>query len=83
MRKRLWFVAKRYGWGWTPVTWEGWLVTFVYVGGMVGYFSYYSAAIVSLTDTLMRFVLPFGIGTAFFVAVCYFKGERPRWRWGT
>lgn len=24
---RLWFKAKRFGWGWVPVTWEGWALT--------------------------------------------------------
>ena len=27
MSKGPWFRAKRFGWGWTPITWEGWLVT--------------------------------------------------------
>lgn len=22
--KTLWFKRRRYGWGWTPVTWQGW-----------------------------------------------------------
>jgi len=24
--KRYWFKAKMYGWGWTPVKWQDWLV---------------------------------------------------------
>ena len=24
--KQLWFRAKSYGWGWTPITWQGWAV---------------------------------------------------------
>jgi hypothetical protein len=23
--KRLWFRARRFGWGWTPITWQGWM----------------------------------------------------------
>ena len=26
-----WFKGKLFGWGWTPVTWQGWFVTLVYV----------------------------------------------------
>jgi len=26
-----WFGPKRYGWGFTPVSWQGWLVTGAYV----------------------------------------------------
>lgn len=29
--KQLWFKRKTYGWGWVPVTWQGWLLTFGYV----------------------------------------------------
>lgn len=30
--KRPWFGPKRYfGWGWTPVTWEGWAVTAIFL----------------------------------------------------
>jgi hypothetical protein len=29
--KRPWFGPKRYvGWGWTPVSWEGWAVTAIF-----------------------------------------------------
>ena len=29
--KHAWFGPKRIGWGWTPVSWEGWLVTALFV----------------------------------------------------
>lgn len=29
--KGYWFKAKPFGWGWTPVTWQGWLVILVYI----------------------------------------------------
>jgi len=29
MSERPWFRARSSGLGWTPVTWEGWLVTFL------------------------------------------------------
>jgi hypothetical protein len=30
--KRPWFGPKRYsGWGWTPVSWQGWAVTLVFL----------------------------------------------------
>ena len=37
---RLWFGPRRFGWGWTPVTWEGWALTIVAViaVGAIGYF---------------------------------------------
>ena len=28
---QLWFKAKKYGYGWYPATWQGWLVILVYL----------------------------------------------------
>ena len=34
-KKRYWFPAKRYGWGWGfPTTWQGWVTILLYVGGV-------------------------------------------------
>lgn len=27
-----WFKRKLYGWGWTPATWQGWIITCIYIG---------------------------------------------------
>ncbi|WP_334179494.1 hypothetical protein [Pseudoxanthomonas sp.] len=76
--KRYWFRAKAYGWGWgLPLAWQGWLV--------------YGAAAASLLATFLvfppdRHLVPFMAGTwatlLLLIAVCWVKGEPPRWRWG-
>lgn len=33
----MWFRAKRYGWGWRPVTWQGWAVVAVWVAAFSGW----------------------------------------------
>jgi hypothetical protein len=73
-----WFPAKTYGWGWgLPSTWQGWVVLGVYVGLLVGLCVLVSAdrhpcwfrtGLTSLVITL--------------IAICWWKGEPPRWRWG-
>ncbi len=30
-KRKLWFKRRRYGLGWTPVTWQGWTVVVVVV----------------------------------------------------
>jgi hypothetical protein len=36
MGKKLWFAPRRWGgWGWTPVTWEGWAVVVVFIVALV------------------------------------------------
>lgn len=33
--KHPWFGPKRIGWGWRPVNWEGWVITFLFVAVVV------------------------------------------------
>ncbi len=73
-----WFPAKRHGWGWgLPMTWQGWLVLASYMGLML-------AAIVMLPPTRNApdFLGIVVILTVCFLAICWAKGEPPRWRWG-
>lgn len=77
----LWFKRKLYGWGWTPVTWQGWLATLIYVGLLIGF---------GLTidqnsppkEVAFTFVIPAILLTATFIRIAYKKGEKPRWQWG-
>lgn len=77
----IWFKRKKFGWGWTPATWQGWLLTFAYVGLI---------ALCALTidenspasEVAFTFVLPVLLLTAVFIRIAYKKGEKPRWQWG-
>ena len=73
--KKLWFKNKRYGWGWTPATREGWLVILVYLVLVLGIAfiyppesGFFFVSIVALTGAL--------------IFICYATGETPEWRWG-
>ncbi len=81
--KKYWFKAKRYGWGWYPATWQGWLV-------LLGYFA---LLLVDATgknifvdqpssDKVLSFVIDAIILAVILIFVCYKTGEKPRWRWG-
>jgi hypothetical protein len=76
--KRVWFRAKRYGWGWgLPCAWQGWVAMAIWLALLVG-----GAAL----------LLPgghFGLWLAWVAALAvalivlgFVKGEPPRWRWG-
>ena len=74
--RSIWFPAKRYGWGWgVPVAWQGWAVLVLW----------YALLIVGACFLAGRHWPAFAGFVAFMVlaliAVCYAKGERPRWRW--
>ena len=78
----IWFRAKRYGWGWTPTTWQGWLVLAVWILLNVWWFRSVDAQSHSVSDTLIGVAPLFILSTVIFLALCYTKGERPHWRWG-
>jgi bifunctional oligoribonuclease and PAP phosphatase NrnA len=77
-----WFKARKYGWGWRPVTLGGWVVTFIYVCLVVFFFAGIDAFSHSISDTLIGFSLPFIGITGLYLSFCYIKGEPPRWKWG-
>jgi 8-oxo-dGTP diphosphatase len=80
--KKLWFKRKLYGWGWTPSSWEGWLVTAIYLFVAIFIFRNIDQTSHSGSDTLIGFVLPFIVITLLLIFICYKKGETPKWQWG-
>jgi len=79
--KGYWFKAKLFGWGWTPVTWQGWIVTLIYVALLI----LFALAIdenSSDREMLFTFILPAVLLTITFIRIAYKKGEKPRWNWG-
>jgi hypothetical protein len=81
-KEKYWFKAKKYGWGWYPCTWQGWLI----LGVFVLYISQRSFAINTLIGIgrpdPLRFFFEILIPTVILLLLCYWKGEKPRWRWG-
>lgn len=75
---KFWFPAKKYGWGWgLPCVWQGWLVFVVYLVLLAEGFFYFELP--ADTAKLVLYVISI---SAILVAICWAKGERPRWRWG-
>ncbi|MBX4211799.1 MAG: hypothetical protein KW806_03375 [Candidatus Yanofskybacteria bacterium] len=77
-----WFKEKRYGWGWYPVTWQGWFVVAGYVALMVWIFRNIDKDSHSVSDTLIPFFPYFVIATGALIYICFKKGGWPHWRWG-
>jgi hypothetical protein len=75
--KKIWFPAKRHGWGWgIPTCWQGWAVIIAF------YLLLGVAAVLLLPRHPARFVFSCIVLSAALVAVGCLKGEKPRWRWG-
>lgn len=80
--KKLWFKAKRYGYGWYPSSWEGWLCIIVYVVLMTKTAVVIDSHSHSVSDTLIGVVPLWLVYTFALILICYRTGEKPRWRWG-
>ena len=73
----IWFPAKRDGWGWGfPISWQGWVVYLTFVALVIAGSIWYTR-----TLNLLFFVYLVAISAAL-IAICWWKGESPRWRWG-
>ena len=75
---KYWFPAKRYGWGWSfPQRWQGWAV-------VAGYVAFIGAGAVVISPSRQPglFLAYLVVLTAVLIAICWAKGEPPRWRWG-
>lgn len=92
-KTKLWFKAKRYGWGWTPVTLQGWLITLVfallYTLLSIGFISWLGAATEALAVdyrglslSTLEFLAAFTLLTYALIRICTRFGEKPAWRWG-
>lgn len=77
-----WFRAKRFGWGWRPVSWQGWTTTIIYLVLMIHESLAVNRASSAAGSQFVSILMPFLFITALFVFLCWAKGERPRWRWG-
>ncbi len=78
----LWFKAKRYGWGWYPCTWQGWLILLFFIVGVVTNMSGIDSAVQSPSDLFAHRLPATFILVVFLIIICYLTGEKPRWRWG-
>jgi len=74
---RSWFPAKTYGWGWgPPCSWEGWLVLLAYLGLL------FTAVVFFIRhQNLPGFLVSVGGLNATLIAICFWKGEPPKWGW--
>jgi hypothetical protein len=81
----LWFKARSYGWGWTPVSVEGWLVVLVFLAVLLvstGFFLYRLRAGADVRSATVLFLVSVAFLVGLLIVIAWLTGERPRWRWG-
>ena len=76
-KNEAWFPAKTYGWGWgLPSRWQGWVVMAAFILALI--------AGTPLAAKSAGFYAGYAIALgAVLCLICYWKGERPEWRWGS
>jgi len=76
---KIWFKAKKYGWGWYPATWEGWVVILIYLLIFSVLIYIFNLNIEKFSD--IYFISVFLL-TVLLIYISYKKGEKPGWHWG-
>ena len=77
-KNHYWFPAKKYGWGWgLPSVWQGWVTLLIYLG-LIGLSAYEFPP----EEKAIQFIFFSIVFTVMLLAVCWIKGEPPRWRNG-
>ena len=77
-----WFRPKRYGYGATPVTWEGWALVALY-GAVILFAIAMLAANVHTLSGWLAYVAVVVVSTALMFAISARRTEGAwRWRWG-
>lgn len=76
--RKAWFPAKTCGWGWGfPCAWQGWVVMLAYIGAITG------ISLIVDPERQLWIWLGWIVGlTLLLLLVCWWKGEKPSWRWG-
>lgn len=80
-----WFRARRYGWGWTPATVQGWLVLGLFLAGTAVAVAIFLRRVQGGADVraaTITFLVWIAVLAAVLIATCWMTGERPGWHWG-
>ncbi len=79
--KNYWFKRRRYGYGWTPVTWQGWVTIVVFILTILSTAFIFDSMPYS-NELLWIFLNTFITLVVLLVVISILKGPMPKWRWG-
>lgn len=79
---KIWFRRKKYGYGWVPATWEGWLCIGLFIASVI--ISTIAIAQLDINEQQKTGwqILTTTCCAMLLVYVSYKKGEPARWSWG-
>ena len=75
-----WFERRTYGYGWVPVSWQGWASLFLVIVSII--FSGLSTTFAPTVPIALISILQIFISVALLIAICIASGPSPKWQWG-
>jgi len=82
MKKDIWFKAKRYGAGWCPCTWQGWIVVLVFILLIILNSFIINHIFQIQKERSIAFSFQLIVLTLILIYISKKKGEKFGWRWG-
>lgn len=80
---KYWFKRKRYGWGWTPTTWQGWLVIGLYAAVIIaGSYTLRGVPHHTVNKKVGYYIFFVLVATLLLLQVVYKTAPSPKLRWG-
>lgn len=80
---KYWFKRKRYGYGWVPCRWQGWLTVSIYVILVLLGALFLGRNENSPTgDDVLVFITTFIVATGTLLAITRYTAPKARWQWG-
>lgn len=80
--KGYWFKSRMFGWGWTPVKWQGWLVVLVFIVFLLWNGTNLADKPDPASEDLTWFFINIAVAVAVLITICFKTGEKPKWHWG-
>lgn len=77
-----WFKRRLYGWGWVPVTWQGWLVIVVFIALLLMNGLALETNGEPSNEDLFWFFFNLILTVTILLLICFKTGETPGWQWG-
>ena len=79
--KKYLFKRRRYGWGWTPVSWQGWVIVFVPLGVIIANAFLLPGENTTALNLLYYLIITFLLVILLILVVAK-NSPKPKWRWG-
>ena len=81
-RVTYWFKRRRFGYGWTPSTWQGWALVVILIALIVAPIPFLPQGEDQGGPNPWAYLFYVLVVIVVFILIALKKGPAPRWRWG-